>query len=118
LEDFLGGFSGKPQADSIWTQLDFIIPPDLPAWAKVSLREKLIGLPCIEDTVGCEVGQIRPAFGSIGKSNLDSVGGKGTNRRLLAPDVPATPLSCCTMQAGYQKLAVRQSRKLLKTGGT
>jgi hypothetical protein len=44
----------------------------------VSLREKLVGLPCTEDTVGCEVGQIRPAFGSIGKSNLDSVVGEAS----------------------------------------
>ncbi len=70
-EEVFGGLPGQFQIDSIGTQLDFIIPSDLPAGADVDLGKELLILPRLEDALPRQLRQVYGAFRAIRKYDLD-----------------------------------------------
>jgi hypothetical protein len=64
-EKVFRGLPGQLQIDSIGTQLDLIIPADLPGGADVDLSKELLILPRLEDALPRQLRQVHGAFRAV-----------------------------------------------------
>ncbi|SPE25964.1 hypothetical protein SBA2_270074 [Acidobacteriia bacterium SbA2] len=71
-EEVFRGLPGQLQIDSIRTQLDLIIPSDLPGGADVDLCKELLILTRLEDALPRQLRQVHAAFRAIREDDLDS----------------------------------------------
>jgi hypothetical protein len=79
-EKLRGGFPRQPEIYGIGAQLDLLAPPNLPAGAKMDACEKPLVIPCLEDALAHEIGQVHSTVCAVRKRDPDSVIGQRTNR--------------------------------------
>src|SRR5208337_1094426 len=78
-EKLFGGLPRQPEINGIGTQFDLLAPPNLPAGPEMDACEKPLVLPCLEDALAGEMGQIHRTASTVRKGDPDSVVGQRTN---------------------------------------
>src|SRR5271157_1235159 len=71
-EEVFRGLPGQLQIDRIGTQLDIIVPSDLPGGANMDLCKELLIPPRLEDALPRQLRQVHGTFRAIRKYDLDS----------------------------------------------